>query len=114
MMILSRVSQFICRRGEDCEHEQAHEADENDADHVNRLAVNSNGAEDEAQIVNIMNASVTLRSPPDEAAAVLIRQRSDSRTKRLECDEKESGKLIKLRRLVHSRSFPLTGVVTLD
>lgn len=80
---LSRVSQFISRRGEDCEHVQAQNANEDDADSVNRLAMNSDGAEDEIEIIEIMNTGLTLGSRLDESASVVIRQRKDTRTSRL-------------------------------
>lgn len=80
---LSSVSQFISRCGEDGEHVQAQNANEEDADNVNRLAVNSDGAEDEIEIIEIMNTGLTLGSRLDESATVVIRQRKDTRTCRL-------------------------------
>lgn len=80
---LSRVSQFISRRGEDCKHVQAQNANEDDTDNVNKLATNSDGAEDEIEIIEIMDIVMTLGSLLDESASVAIRQREDTRTSRL-------------------------------
>lgn len=65
-------SQFIHRDGEDCEHQPAQNTNENDSDHVHGLAVNSESAEDEAEVIEIMNTSVALHVLLDEAAAVLM------------------------------------------
>lgn len=69
-----RSSQSISSCRQDGKQIQAEDADEKNATNVNMLALKSDGAVDEIQIIKIMNSSVALGSGEDEIAAVLIRQ----------------------------------------
>lgn len=69
--------QFISGRCENGEQVQADCENEDNADDVSARSMVANSAEDEAEIVEIMNSGVTFAGLLDKGAALVMRQRDD-------------------------------------